>query len=326
MFFFYIGLAEKRPGNHFNEKFLKSCTISMIIGLALYVITPGWYVLRRIQIAEMTSWSGTSYDADSLLSSMRFSSYFSDSYEVSTFGMIALSIALFVFFIKSFKGKRWLGISFIIINYAAAVISQQRVAMAMATFAVIFYIFYGLNRGHGKQSRTMLIAIISLTVMFASLVVFYMGDRAEQLQFLLFDRLENMDVSSALEERNYQIKLLDSWTMPITGHGTGAGGSKAGLFGLPHVNDNNYLQLLYENGIIGALLFTLVIGRTLIRSVKHMRCYLTELIIIMFFLAAMVGSNILNFGYMLVIPFWYAIGRVWNKNHYKNALLNKDYI
>ena len=57
-----------------------------------------------------------------------------------------------------------------------------------------------------------------------------------------------------------------------------------------------------------------------------MKVYLTELVIIMFVLVAMIGSNTLNMGYMTVMPFWYAVGRVWNKYHYKDALLNKDYI
>ena len=74
------------------------------------------------------------------------------------------------------------------------------------------------------------------------------------------------------------------------------------------------------------MLFVFLIGRTLIRAIKHMKVYLIELVIIMFFLVALLGSNILNFGYMIVMPFWYTIGRVWNTKNYKEALQNKDYI
>jgi hypothetical protein len=326
MFFFYVGLGEKRSGDQFYDKFLKSCTICMLIGIALYVTTPGWYVSRRIEIADNTSWSGTTHNEDSLLSTMRFSSYLIEGYEADMFAMVALAIALFSFFKKNYTGKTWIGLSFIIINYVAAVLTQQRVAMAAATFAVFFYMIYGSIHKREKQSRKLLLTMSSLLVVGAVLVFLYLGDRAEQLILLLTDRLDNMNVSTALSERNYQMEIFDSWTMPITGLGAGSGGAIAGSFGLPHVNDAGYLQMLYETGIIGTLLFIIIICPTLLRGAKHMKVYLAELVIIMFVLVAMIGSNTLNMGYMTVMPFWYAVGRVWNKFHYKDALLNKDYI
>lgn len=326
MFFFYVGMAEKRTGEQFYDRFLKYCSLCMLIGLALYVTTPGWYLSRRIEIAEKTSWSGTRYNEDSILTNLRFSSFLIEEYEVEVFAMVALAIACFLFFKKNNVGKKWLGVFLIIINYVAAVLTQQRVAMAAATFTVFFYMIYGVKRGHGKQSRAMFITLVSLVVVAGALVFFYLGDRAEQLQFLLSDRMDNMNVSTALGERNYQLKIFNSWSMPITGIGAGSGGAIAGSYGLPHVNDAGYLQLLYETGILGAVLFFFLIGRTLIRAIIHMKVYLIELVVIMFFLVAMLGSNILNFGYMTVVPFWYAVGRIWNKEHFKNALINKDYI
>ncbi len=326
MFFFYVGLGEKRCGNRFYEKIMLSTSVCMLIGIVLYVTTPSWFVERRIEIAEMTSWSGTKYDENSLLSHMRFSSYLLEGYEAQTFAMFALATALFTFFKKSFHGKKWVGILLILINYVAAVLTQQRVAMVSATFSVLFYYLYGNKRGRRKQSKILILTFASIALLAIIVIPIYFGDRAEQLQSLLIDRMDNMSVSGALQERNYQKSIFDSWTMPITGIGLGSGGAIAGSYGLPHVNDAGYYQMLYEIGLIGSMLFVFLIGRTLIRAIKHMKVYLIELVIIMFFLVALLGSNILNFGYMIVMPFWYSIGRIWNIHNYKEALFNKDYI
>ena len=326
MFFFYVGLGENRCGNRFYEKIMLSTSVCMLIGIVLYVTTPGWFVERRIEIADMTSWSGTKYDESSLLSHMRFSSYLLEGYEAQTFAMFALATALFTFFKKSYHGEKWFGISLILINYVAAVLTQQRVAMVAATFSVLFYYLYGKIRGRSKQSKNLILTFASIAVLAIIVIPIYFGDRAEQLLSLLTDRMDNMSITGALQERNYQKSIFDSWTMPITGKGLGSGGAIAGSYGLPHVNDAGYYQMLYEIGIIGSMLFVFLIGRTLIRAIKHMKVYLIELVIIMFFLVALLGSNILNFGYMIVMPFWYTIGRVWNTKNYKEALQNKDYI
>ncbi len=326
MFFFYVGLGEKRCGIRFYEKIMLSTSVCMFIGIILYVTTPSWFVERRIEIANMTSWSGTTYDENSVLSHMRFSSYLIESYEAQTFAMFALATSLFVFFKKNYNEKQWFGVSLILINYVAAILTQQRVAMVAATFSVLFYYLYGKIKGRRKQSK-ILIHTFTLIVFLAIIVIpIYFGDRAEQLQSSLIDRMDNMSVSGALQERNYQKAIFDSWTMPITGKGLGSGGAIAGSYGLPHVNDAGYYQMLYEIGIIGSMLFVILIGRTLIRAIKHMKVYLIELVIIMFFLVALLGANILNFGYMVVVPFWYAIGRVWNIKNYKETLFYKDYI
>jgi hypothetical protein len=42
-------------------------------------------------------------------------------------------------------------------------------------------------------------------------------------------------------------------------------------------------------------------------------------------LIAMIGSNALDFS-LYIIPFWYAMGRVWNKEYLQNQIINKDHI
>lgn len=317
MFFVYVGMAERRDEPSFYKKYLIACTISMAVGLFLYVTTPGWYMNRRVEIVNNTVSSTTTYAENTLLETMRFASYLLDNYEVDMYAMIGLSIAMFFYYFRPDKKyTKWFATG-IFVNFVAAVMTQQRVAMAGAIGCAGFYLLYGYLKGYKQQSSKVLAVGGILTVLVVVFVFTYFGDRVDQLNELLTDRFSNMDVSDAMRERESQHRsLLNNFTMPIFGHGAGAGGVAAGRFGLPHVSDAAYYELFFETGIVGFVLFLFVIGKTIVRGVKNLRFYLIELMIMAFVLAAMLGSNTLTIGYMTIFPFWYAVGRVWNKHYY----------
>ena len=324
MIFVYVGMADKRGNGKFYENFANYCTIAMIVGIFLYVTTPGWYVARNLEIIENTAHITTQYSEDTMLSMMRFSGYFKDVYEADMYAMVGLSIALFLFFLREKKTNEMLIYLMIIVNFAAAILSQQRVAMASAAFTVLFYLFYGFVRKKSKQSVKIILRTVIIAAGLLTLVMVFMSDRYEQIQVLLQDRKEHMDVSEALGERSNQHETVwKNWTMPILGKGAGSGGSVAGSYRLPHVNDGGYLQILYEYGIVGFGIFAFLMLTTLLRGARKMKYYLTELVIISFVLAAMLGSNTLTLGYMVIIPFWYSVGRIWNNEHRRYVIENE---
>lgn len=323
MFLVYVGMADDPKSHDFYKKFLLSCTVCMVIGLFLYVTAPGWYIDRRLEIVNNTWYASTTYGEDSLMQSMRFSSYLFDTYEADMLAMVGLSIALFLYYYKEGKQGVW-GLFFILINFIAAVLTQQRVAMASATAMLFFYFVWGFTKQKSIQSSKLIVFFL-LTLFFVSafFLVRY-GDRVEQISDLLLDRSENMKVSSAMGERTKQFEtVMKNWTMPIFGHGAGSGGAVAGAFGLPHVNDGGWIEFLYEYGIVGMIMLIVFLLTTIRRGLRHMRYYMIELGIIAFVLVAMIGSNTLTLGYMTIFPFWYAIGRIWNKSYYECAVTNK---
>lgn len=317
MFFVYAGMAEKRMTLHFYNVFLIYCTISMSIGLMLFFFPTEWFVARHLELID-----NADVNAKYLLENMRFSSYIGDTYEVDMFAMIALGISLFTYYSCN-KKALVLNLIFILVNFLAAIMTQQRVAMASATLALLFGICYGIKRRKTKRSL-IIVNIIVILIISISSAVLLLTDRGEQIQLLINERIENMSVSQAIKDRSVQHDLIYKyWSMPITGHGAGAGGATAYNEGYHGVTDAGYYELLYENGIAGTLLFLIIIGSTLLRCTKHLRYYFTEFVVICFVLIAMLGSNTLTLGYMTIFPFWYCIGRVWNFNYYQHALINK---
>lgn len=326
MFFFYIGMADNR-GDSFYRKLLNAITISLAVGLVLYLLAPGWFVARKSELISMQWFGGTNYSDEQVLEGMRFSAFFTDSYEVSMYSMVALSISLFLFFVNKTNKQTVLGISVILISFVSAILCQQRIAMASASFTLLFYLLYGNFKKHGGKSLKLTLTLGLIAILVVSLALTLFQDRVGQLTELLTERSEGMSVSKAWAERSYQTDLITKhWHMPIFGHGIGAGGAMAGQLRYPHVNDAGWLELLYEYGLVGTFIFLLLIVQSLLRGVRLMRYYLTELVIVAFVLLAMVGSNTLTLGYMQIIPFWYSLGRIWSKGNYDYIRLNKVFI
>jgi hypothetical protein len=103
------------------------------------------------------------------------------------------------------------------------------------------------------------------------------------------------------------------------GHGVGSGGSVAIMNGLPGVTDMNYAKILFETGFCGSFGFVLVMLFTLARAFEYFKYYSCEISIICFVLCACFFSNSLCLYHLYIIPFWYAIGRIWNESFLLNA-------
>lgn len=323
MFFVYIGMTDNRTKNTFHKWFLNSCSLSMLLGIFLYLSMPGWFLTRK---TEYTNYIESTANSENLvLAQMRFSSYLGDTYEVDVYAMLALCISLFTLF-YAYKNKRNTLIPYfcLFINFVAAILCQQRVAMVYAVLAIFIFILYGLRSSNQKASIKLLtVFVISISVLFFA-VFYYFGDRAGQLFELLADRVDKISYSETVGGRDYQMKLLtEHWDMPIFGHGLGSGGSVAGALGYPHVTDCSYIELLYETGVVGFILFLIIIILTIRRGVKYAKYYLTELTFIGFILIAMVGSNTLTISFMSIYPFWYSIGLIWNKTLLYNLKKNQ---
>lgn len=331
--FFFIGMSDKDRSNAFYRFFLFSCTISMIIGLGLYVSAPDWYIARNTEIANKAWYATTKYSDNDTLSILRFSSYLGDSYSVDIYSVTALSLSLFFFYLGSrqrfrFNKKKKIYLLFcIVINFVASIMTQQRVAMVVAVVFLFAYFIYGFLKGYGRTSLKLFLFFFLLLIVSALLLYDNFGDRLDMLQVLLSNRMENMSFSKALSERSYQIDLLrNHWDSPVLGMGAGAGESMARSLGFPGVSDCSYIALLFDTGVVGGLLFFLIMLKSIARCLHFLRYYLVELSIMFFVLVAMIGSNTIHMGFMFVIPFWYAIGRIWNNGYYEYAVDNGIFV
>lgn len=324
MFFFFVGMSEKRTDEKFLKLFLYACTICMLIGFYLYISTPSWFLSVKAEIASNSWHAQYHYSEDYIAETSRFSSYLLDTYEADIYAIFAFAIAMSFLLNKKTYYNQKLSFLFIFVNFAAAILTQQRVAIAAVVCFFLFFIFWGYNNKNKKEISQMLFIVLLLFVLIILYLLKHFGDRMDLITQLLSGRMEEMSISTAMTERNYQLKLLTNhWKNPIFGHGIGAGGASARALGNPGVTDCSYIEMLYEIGILGFIYYFYLIINTIMRGLKYFRYYITELCVIAFVMVACLGSNTLTIGFLAILPFWYCLGRIWNPYLLKYNLLQK---
>lgn len=324
MLFFLIALNEKDCNRHFYDYYMYVSSAIYLLGIFCYILTPGWYVnsLAEARSASLLNRGvEVGFDGDTVLDSLRFSAFFINSYPISLFSIYTLSLSLFSFFKRSGKGKY--SLYCIIISLVTAILSMHRVSIACAVLIIVFFLVNEIVNGRG--TTVLKIIIVSIICVFTSML-FLDGfqDRFLDLFDMLLERTEDMSVSSAYNERQgLTNELFSQWKYVIFGHGIGSGGPQARFLGYPGVSDAGYAKLLFENGIVGFSLFLLLVVTTCVRGLKYFQYYIAELAIIVFVCIAMLGSNSLSIAYIYIIPFWYSLGKIWNKE-YLNFVINND--
>ena len=292
----------------------------MLLGLIFYLLGTGWYLARSADIRNSEWYIDSSvYDEDSIVSSLRYCAFFKTSYPVSHLATFALSIGLFDLLRKDKYTKYT--IPKIIVLFVSIVLCQHRVALACGGLFVAFTVLYGIRHKVMSRIRPLILLVtVGLTTL---IVVGVTNDRFETLFDMLSERYEDMSVSNAMKERKQIAEVFSSWDNVITGEGIGSGGAAARRAGFYGITDQNYAKLLYETGFLGCVLYAFFMLTSLFRAMKYYRYYLTELFIMFFISIAMLGSNSLVIYYMYIVTFWYAVGRVWNKQYLHDARQQK---
>ena len=326
MLFFFIGIRDDRLGRSFYEKLLYATAIVFVLGLICYILTPAWYINRYLDFynnTESISYSGA-YSENDMLTKLRFSAFFGISYPVSHFSVFAAAIAIFD--IGYSKGrKKVLSIVLLIIAVISSVACMHRASMAGIAICLIMFVYF--NHITHQDSINRAILLLGLLVIIGIIIYLpSMNDRMTDLFNMLTARVDdNMNLGKALDERKNTRELMTIMRFYLFGHGLGSGGPGVREYGLPGIADMQYIKMFFENGIIGAVLFIMVIAGALGRGIRNIKYYLTEVSIILFILVAMLGSNSLSIYYLIVFPFWYAVGRLYNTN-YLNKVKNKEWI
>lgn len=316
MLFFFIGSTEKKDNDTFYLSFMYSCLVCYIIGLFLYFSMPSSYVSYLSRINENT-WYGTNATEEYILSTARMSSFFGDSYAISYTSVPAFIICLSLLFKKTCLSNRIL-LFFASICLISALLCQQRSAMFFAILVLFFFIFWGWKK---KNTLLFKYALIVCLIIFVAISYFALDPRFSVVFDNVFDRFKEMSFADAMDSsRPDQYKnAIKACHNFIIGDGIGSISSIARRYGFLGVSDGEYIRIFVETGIVGSILFIILIFKTLYRCYIDLNRYVTEFLIIAFFLFAMIGSNSLSINYFYSIIFWFSIGRVWSSASFSNS-------
>jgi hypothetical protein len=320
MLFFYIGVSDDRPDRTFYKKMMYAIAIVFALGLVFYIIMPSWYLSRNLD--AINAESQTEYSENNVLERMRYGAFFAQSYMVSHLAVFCAAIAIFEFAYN--KGKlKWYALVSLLVGLASSIASLHRASMLGGLLVLIIF-FYFNQKTHRYKTNIFIIVFFLLALALTMLITNSFGERFDLLSEMLTERVDdNMSLGKALSERKFTHELMASMQFYLFGHGLGSGGVGVRAYGFPGISDMQYVKMFFENGLVGAFLFVTIILRAIIRGVKYFRYYITELAIIAFILLAMLGSNSLSIYFLIVYPFWYAVGRIFNESYLKKLKNNE---
>lgn len=318
--FAYMGYVDKHD-DQFNTWYIYACLFCFICGLYLYFSPPSYYTEFLIRSRDAAWNTSTKYISENnVMDWTRFSSFFSSSYAIQYFGIPSLAISLVYSTRKNVAISKWICYIIALVSFISCILSQQRMAMAWAIFLPLFLgVYYGAKRNYNILKAV----IISIVIIFLLMGFILSLERFDVVSEMVRGRFEQMNFVDALESRTGQFQNF-SRTTPLSmifGLGLGSCSGIAGAYGLEAVFDSEFPKMFYELGMIGIVLFLILIIPTIIRGTKFFRHLHMELLIIIFFLVAGIGSDSLTF-FLFDVIFWYAMGRIWNKNYLSFRLQN----
>lgn len=295
MVFFFIGVEDKKTAlfeSDFYKCYFGGALFLFVCSIYLFVTVPSWYMEWKISM-QPDEWQ----DNIKVLSTM--SGFSASGYLVGYTALFAFCYLLFRF--KSKKASKF-DYLFLFIIVFCLIFSQARVAILMAAIILLWYAKSTLKIKN--------LLIIGVVVIVFVLIFNYIISNSELLSEL-FNVLSSK-VEGTSEDTRYEtgLTLLSKQTNFLFGHGYGSGGHKADTLGLPSVTDFEYVKLFYETGIIGFVLFSVIIIKTIKVCIDTKPNYSFELCIICFYLLAMLIANPLTADATMSPVFWYAIGRV----------------
>ena len=311
-------MDRRQVSNKFYDIFFWSSFISLVIGYYIYFVKPSWYLSFYTKAMNSTWFHSQYIDSNDILESYRFSSFAADSYFTEYIGMFVFSLGL----VKMFRSStnKLLLMFFNLIILGAVLLSLQRAAIASCCLMIGAYFLYYLFNRKGKNKGNF--RYILFTFFIFGFIAVALGT-SEVVEKVLF-RFTQMGASDAFEvegSRTEQIQTtLASWENYVTGNGLGTASSRARSMGYPGISDGNYIKLLVEEGVVGFSIFMILMVSTLIRALKNFKYLSMECCILGALMFTMLGSGSLMFTYY-IIPYWYAIGKVWNPdylNHLKS--------
>lgn len=311
--FFFIGNDRRNNSDKIYKRTLFILCLSFCVGLIFHFTSVEWYIewkIRRFMaIRGNFSWGGARGTVGHITSGFEA---FSGGYFVGYMSFIGLNIAYY------FYNKRYnlINLLYLVIFFIILLLSQRRVAIVAGAGVIFSYHIYGLFYGK-KHLNYLLLAYVGLICTFV--LLFY------NMFYELFDRIliRLGSISGDMfAGRSFSwFDLLRSQTNYLFGHGLQSGGAAAVNLGYLGINDGEFFKFIYEGGIVGILIFLVLNILTIYRGLKGIKVHAIELFVIIFFIIATIGANPFSNMPSIIIIYWFAMGRIWNK-----GIINENYL
>lgn len=299
--FYFIARGKYISKIEFINNMFYPLLVVYLFAVILYFFPPGFYTEFKMgNISENVS-------VKMLHEISRMSSFWSHPYFVgysSVFVIVSSLINIIVY-----KNTSKLYIWMLFLALFCQIFSQMRVCLAFS-FLFFFYITLYSYRHKLRASKILFriwlsLIIIVITVVF---IIFTYLD-SSFIEYIL-----NRSIDSDENIITARFGLFDGFTSKISilGEGLGKYGHAALLINQPSIADCEYIRLPVELGLMGALIYFIIICKSIINGLKIKYIYFYETSVILFFLVAMIGAAPLEMPGQQPFMLWFCVGTIAN--------------
>ena len=318
--FYFVGTRSHEDYPVFYRRSLWAFMFIFIVGFYFLLFPTERYVSKTLEILNLHS----GYNEDTYMYA-RFASFL-DSYHTSNLGVCSLCFGFGLARIGS-NGKtitKVLAYLAIVVSLITIMMAQQRVAMFVGVFLLVYFLLSGKGGKHtGSLLLTMLIIGVLLVLVVGVMDTFGL---AEVLLPEISQRFSSDSTSSMVSIRTHQwVEAIDGFFQePLFGLGIGSGGHLAvGVNMHPSVADGSYFKILLEGGLASFIPFIIILVSSLIKGFKQRKKYYVEFPLLFFFSCSMIGANVIDMPYIIMFM-WYIMGRINSNSSRKQIAVNNN--
>lgn len=300
--FYYIARGKYFKDNSFFDNIKLPLILVYISAILLYFFPPSWYL--EFKLANI----GENVSEYILHEYTRMSSFWSHPY------FVGYSSAIFIVYMldKIIRSDiiRVNDLCYIILAVFCLFFSQMRVCIAFVFLYYLYITIYSFR--HKLKIRKLFFKgwwlLLILTILISFIIVNYLDSS-------FIEYIKDRSINS---EENFVLKRFEQFAefikrISFLGEGLGKYGHSAIAMNKPCIADCEYIRIPVELGIIGSLLFFIIIIHSLIRGLSKIKLYRLEVFIILFFLLTMIGAAPLEMTVQQPFILWFCIGHLMNK-------------
>ena len=288
IFFFYIAYKTSPYDYRFYKITLWVIIFSFVLGFYLWMLEPPYY---RVFL-DTTEGVGTDMF------------FFESLYGLTATAAISvIGFLISTKLITESKGKN--GKIAMLICIVAAILTFRRSSMLVLFMALIWMHYVGYIKYRFLKKRYFIVEVFFLVGIF-----YYLINEYREIYENIIER--SSMISEAFNERSGTWSYAFQDLNFVLGKGLGSSGHKAIGYSKNLIPDGNYFKMIAEIGILGTLLFFVIIITSLVSGFKDLKYKYLELGILIGICLIGIGSNI--FEYQSIAPiFWFSVGRASHK-------------
>lgn len=287
------------------KKMLIPITFIMILGVYLHLAQPEWYT--SIKWSLMYDRYGTNYITENqVIEHMRLTSIFNSSYYVAYATFFFSSYLLYALSFGCLDLKRkTLYIGLLLICVLVLFYANHR---STILGFIVTYVFCFI-KGSNKAIRRYMIVGVGVIAAIVVIILFSSEDYSNYISM----RFQEVSTKSGFQERfDHTGGELD--LLSFMGQGFGRYSIRAREYGGWALIDSQYQNILGELGIVGIIVFLLILIVALVKAFNNSRKVGLELCVFLFFVIAFLGASALTIDSEYSFIFWYALGRISKKS------------